>query len=130
MPPKANILVAEDDAVLRDVYVKKFSLAGFELRTAKNGQEAVEAIGKQAPDLLILDLNMPVLDGFGVLEQFPKNQRGFPVIILSNFGDTKNKERGMQLGADDFFVKSEMTIKSLLEKVEMLLKAREMWKKA
>ncbi|MDD5751111.1 MAG: response regulator [Candidatus Peribacteraceae bacterium] len=130
MPPKANILVAEDDAVLRDVYVKKFSLAGFELRAAKNGQEAVEAIGKQTPDLLILDLNMPVLDGFAVLEKFPRDQRAFPIIVLTNFGDTRNKERGVQLGADDFFVKSEMTIKSLLEKVEMLLKAKEMWKKA
>jgi len=129
MPAKANILVAEDDAVLRDVYVKKFSLAGFELRTAKNGQEAVEAIEKQAPDLLILDLNMPVLDGFSVLEKFPRDQRAFPVIILSNFGDTKNKERGLQLGADDFFVKSEMTIKSLLEKVQTLMQAKEMWKK-
>ncbi len=129
MPAKANILVAEDDAVLRDVYVKKFSLAGFELRTAKNGQEAVEAIEKQAPDLLILDLNMPVLDGFGVLEKFPRKDRAFPVIVLTNFGDTRNKERGVQLGADDFFIKSEMTIKSLLEKVQTLMQAKEMWKK-
>ena len=118
MPAKANILVAEDDAVLRDVYVKKFSLAGFELRTAKNGQEAVEAIEKQAPDLLIL-----------VLEKFPRKDRAFPVIVLTNFGDTRNKERGVQLGADDFFIKSEMTIKSLLEKVQTLMQAKEMWKK-
>lgn len=129
MPAKANILVAEDDAVLRDVYVKKFSLAGFELRTAKNGQETVEEIEKQAPDLLILDLNMPVLDGFGVLEKFPRKDRTFPIIVLTNFGDTRNKERGIQLGADDFFVKSEMTIKSLLEKVQTLMQAKEMWKK-
>lgn len=129
MPAQANILVAEDDAVLRDVYVKKFSLAGFQLRTAKNGQEAIDEIAKQTPDLLILDLNMPILDGFGVLEHFPRDQRKFPVIILSNFGDTKNKERGLSLGADDFFVKSEMTIKTLLEKVVTLMKAREMWNK-
>jgi len=129
MPAQANILIAEDDAVLRDVYVKKFSLAGFQLRAVKNGQEAIDEIAKQTPDLLILDLNMPILDGFGVLEHFPREHRKFPVIILSNFGDTKNKERGLSLGADDFFIKSEMTIKSLLEKVVTLMKAKEMWNK-
>ena len=123
-----NILVAEDDDVLRDVYVKKFSLGGFNLRTAKNGEEAIQEIAKEVPELLILDLNMPVMDGFAVLEKFPRGQRTFPIIILSNFGDIKNKERGMGLGADDFFVKSEMTIRSLLEKVHTLLQAREMWK--
>ena len=122
-----NILVAEDDDVLRDVYVKKFSLAGFKLRTVKNGAEAIQEIEREKPELLILDLNMPVLDGFAVLEKFPKGQRDFPIIILSNFGDAKNKERGVQLGADDFFIKSEMTIKTLLEKVNTLMKAKEMW---
>ncbi|MDD4627787.1 MAG: response regulator [Candidatus Peribacteraceae bacterium] len=129
MPAQANIIIAEDDAVLRDVYVKKFSLAGFQLRTVKNGQEAIDEITKQVPDLLILDLNMPILDGFGVLERFPREQRKFPVIVLTNFGDTKNKERSIELGADDFFIKSEMTIKTLLDKVMTLMKAREMWNK-
>jgi DNA-binding response OmpR family regulator len=72
---------------------------------------------------------MPVLDGFAVLERFPRVQRAFPIIILTNFGDTKNKERGVALGADDFFIKSEMTIKTLLDKVNTLMKAKEMWKK-
>ena len=124
-----NILIAEDDAVLREVYVKKFTLSGFQIRTAENGQKAIEEIEKESPDLVILDLNMPVIDGFGVLERFPRAQRAFPVIILSNFGDTKNKERGIALGADDFFIKSEMTIKSLLDKVNTLMKAKTMWRK-
>lgn len=124
-----NILIAEDDAVLREVYVKKFSIAGYTIRAVTNGQEAIDEIEKQKPDIAILDLNMPVLDGFAVLERYPRAARGFPIIILSNFGDTKNKERGGALGADDFFIKSEMTIKSLLEKVTTLLKAKQMWQK-
>ncbi|MDD5040790.1 MAG: response regulator [Candidatus Peribacteraceae bacterium] len=124
-----NILIAEDDAVLREVYVKKFSIAGFKIRAVENGQEAVQEIEKEKPDIVILDLNMPVMDGFAVLERFPRASRGFPIVVLSNFGDTKNKERGLGLGADDFFIKSEMTIKTLLEKVTMLLKAKEMWQK-
>lgn len=123
-----NILIAEDDAVLREVYVKKFSIAGYQIRAVKDGQEAIAEIEKEKPDIVILDLNMPVMDGFAVLERYPRASRGFPVIILSNFGDTKNKERGVALGADDFFIKSEMTIKTLLEKVTTLLKAKEMWK--
>lgn len=125
----ANILVAEDDTVLREVYAKKFAAAGFGIRAAQNGEEAVQQIQLQSPDLLILDLNMPVMDGFAVLEKFPRASRTFPIIILSNFGDTRSRQRGMELGADDYFVKSEMTIKSLLEKVTTLLKAKEMWGK-
>lgn len=124
-----NILIAEDDAVLREVYVKKFTLSGFKIRTAENGQLAIELIEQEKPDLAILDLNMPVLDGFSVLERYPRTTRTFPIIVLSNFGDTKNRERGLSLGADDFFVKSEMTIKSLLEKVMTLMKAKQMWQK-
>lgn len=124
-----NILIAEDDAVLREVYVKKFSLAGFQIRTTKDGQEAIDEIEKAVPDLLILDLNMPVLDGFAVLQRFPRASRGWPIIVLTNFGDTKNKQRSQELGADDLFVKSEMTIKTLLEKVNTLMKAKTMWGK-
>jgi DNA-binding response OmpR family regulator len=119
-----SILIAEDDAVLREVYVKKFSIAGFKIRAVQDGQEALQEIEKEKPDIVILDLNMPVLDGFAVLERFPRAQRTFPIIVLSNFGDTKNKERGVRLEADDFFIKSEMTIKTLMEKVATLLKAK------
>ena len=124
-----NILIAEDDAVLREVYMKKFSLSGFQIRAVENGQLAVEEIERQKPDLLLLDLNMPVMDGFSVLERYPRAQRTFPILVLSNFGDTKNRERGLGLGADDFFIKSEMTIKTLLDKVTTLMKAKQMWQK-
>ncbi|MFH0851428.1 MAG: response regulator [Candidatus Peregrinibacteria bacterium] len=124
-----NILIVEDDAVLREVYVKKFSIAGFKIRAVQDGQEAINEIEKEKPDIVILDLNMPVLDGFAVLERYPRASRSFPIVVLTNFGDTKNKERGISLGADDFFIKSEMTIKTLLEKVSTLMKAREMWGK-
>ena len=124
-----NILIAEDDAVLREVYVKKFSLAGFKIRTAENGQQAIDEIEREKPELLILDLNMPVMDGFSVLERYPRDKRSFPILVLTNFGDTKNQERSKTLGADDLFIKSDMTIKTLIEKVTMLLKAKEMWQK-
>jgi DNA-binding response OmpR family regulator len=122
-----DILIAEDDAVLREVYMKKFTISGYTIRTAQNGEEAIAEIQKKEPDILILDINMPILDGFGVLERYPKTGRKFPVIMLTNFGDDKNKARGLELGADDYFIKSEMTIRKLLEMVETLLKAKQYW---
>ncbi len=61
---------------------------------------------------------MPKMDGFQVLEQFPHEKRTFPVIMLTNFADENSRERSKTLGADDYFIKKDMTIKSLLEMVE------------
>jgi len=125
----ADILVAEDDAVLREVYTKKFTLSGYNIRTAENGEVTIAEITRKPPDILLLDINMPVLDGFGVLQKYPRDKRSFPIIMLTNFGDEKNRQRGDELGADDYFIKSEMTIRKLLEMVEALLKAKSYWTK-
>ncbi len=117
-----DIIIAEDDAVLRDLYLRKFNKDTFNVRTASNGQEALTLIQSKTPSLLLLDINMPVLDGFGVLEKLPKDQRSFPVIILTNFADQANRERGKAFNVDDYFVKKDMTIKSLVEMVQKLLK--------
>ena len=121
---RGNILIVEDDPVLRNLYVKKFSLAGFEIRTGADGEEAIKLLQEQAPDIMILDLHMPKIDGFGVLEKFPKEMRTYPVIILTNFEEPKNRERGKELGADDYFIKKDMTIRSLLDMAERLLATR------
>lgn len=120
-----NILIAEDDPVLRDVYVRKFgSSSDFSIRTAANGEEALKMIQEQSPDVLLLDLNMPIVDGFGVLEKYPtREKRPFKVIILTNFEDQQNRRRGEEFQVDDYFVKKEMTIKSLYEMVEKALGA-------
>jgi DNA-binding response OmpR family regulator len=119
-----KILVAEDDTVLRDLYLRKFDKTVYDIRTAGNGEEAIKLINEDKPDLLLLDINMPVLDGFGVLEKFPKEQRSFPIVLLTNFDDQANRDRGAKLGVDDYFVKKDMTIKSLLEMVQKLLKQK------
>ena len=116
-----NILIAEDDAVLRSLYIKKFELGGYVVRACGDGEEAVMEVEKQAPDIMILDIHMPKMDGFQVLERFPKQKRNFPIILLTNFDQTDFKIKAGQLGADDYFVKKDMTIRSLLEMVERLL---------
>ena len=118
---KRKIIIAEDDTVLRDLYLRKFATDTYDVRTASNGQEALDLIAKDKPDLVLLDINMPVLDGFGVLEKLPKPERSFPIVMLTNFEDQANRDRGAALGIDDYFVKKDMTIKSLLTMVEGLL---------
>lgn len=119
---KCNFLIAEDDTILRDLYIRKFANGKFEIRTAANGEEVLQKIAERVPDLLLLDLNMPVLDGFGVLEKLPKETRAFPVIVISNFEDEVTRDRARKLGVDGYFVKKDMTIKSLVEMVDGLLK--------
>jgi DNA-binding response OmpR family regulator len=120
---KPDILIAEDDAVLRNLYIKKFALSGYDIRTAEDGEAAWAAIEQKKPDVLILDIHMPKMTGFQVLEKLQQAGRQFPVIMLSNFADEMSQLRAKELGADDYFVKKDMTIKSLLEMVERLLKA-------
>jgi DNA-binding response OmpR family regulator len=119
--PRASILIAEDDPVLRNLYVKKFSVSGFDIRTTEDGEQTVKALEEKKPDLLILDIHMPKMDGFQVMEKFPKATRNYPVILLTNFEEPRYRERGKELGADDYFVKKDMTIRTLVEMVERLL---------
>ena len=120
---KPDILIAEDDPVLRNLYVKKFSVSGFPIRAVEDGEQALAALQERFPQVLVLDIHMPKVDGFQVLERYPKSQRSFPVVMLTNFADEKSRERGNDLGADEYFIKKDMTIKSLLEMVERVYAA-------
>ncbi len=123
MPDTATILIAEDDPVLREVYVRRFARTRFTIRTAENGDEAVMMLKKEKPDLFICDILMPKHNGDWVLEQFPKKDRGFPVIMLTNMEDKETQERCKKLGVDGYLVKKNMSIHSLIDMAEKLLAA-------
>jgi DNA-binding response OmpR family regulator len=117
---KGKLLIAEDDAVLRNLYVKKFSMQGYDVRTAEDGEQTIKMLQEEQPDLLICDIHMPKVDGFQVLKEYPKASRKFPIIMLTNFDQGDFKVRAQELGADDYFVKRDMTIHSLVDMVEKL----------
>ncbi len=117
---KGNILIGEDDATLRGLYQKKFQMEGYDVRLGADGRQVLEEIRAQKPDLLICDIHMPNVDGFQVLKEIPKQDRGFPVIMLTNFDQPEFKLRAEELGADDYLVKKDMTIRSLVEAVDRL----------
>jgi two-component system response regulator PrrA len=119
---KPTLLIAEDDAVLRNLYEKKFSLEGFTVKTAADGEEAMKLITELKPDLLVCDIHMPKADGFQVLQHFPKKDRTFPVIMLTNFDQAEFKLKALEFGADDYFVKKDMTMRTLVDMVKRLLK--------
>jgi DNA-binding response OmpR family regulator len=118
---KYKLIIAEDDTVLRDLYLRKMDKNLYDVRTAENGQIAFDLIKQDKPDLLLLDIGMPLMDGWELLEKLSTN-RSFPVIVLTNLADQANRERGAKFGVADYFVKKDMTIKSLLEMVEAQLK--------
>ncbi|MBT4367614.1 response regulator [Candidatus Peregrinibacteria bacterium] len=116
--PNKLVIVAEDDDLLRHLYDRKFSLAGYDILTASSGDEALQLISNNDPALVILDINMHGIDGFQVLEKLPAKDRSFPVFMLSNFNDGANVERAKELGADRFIEKQNITIKELLATIK------------
>lgn len=119
-----KILVAEDDKFLLNAYRVKFQKAGFDVKTARDGQEALRELAEFVPDLILLDLVMPVKDGFAFLEEIKKDDRFkvIPVIIASNLGQKEDIDRGMKLGAKDFIVKTDLSLDKLVEKIKLILK--------
>lgn len=120
----AKILVAEDDKFLASAYRVKLSKAGHEIKIASDGQEALDILNTFTPDVILLDLIMPVKDGFVVLEELKKNNdwKNIPVIVASNLSQKEDIDKGMSLGASDYIIKSQMPINVVLEKINNLLK--------
>lgn len=115
------IYIAEDDELLRNLYERKFTLSGYSIQTAKDGAEVLDLISKKAPDLLVLDINMPGVDGFQVLDKLTATERTFPILMLSNFADDPHKEKAAGYKIERFLEKQHTTIKHLLEIAEEMI---------
>ncbi len=119
-PKPIQVLIAEDDKFLRNVLQAKLVAEGFGVRIAADGEEAITAIAEATPDILLLDIIMPKKNGFDVLEDLRlKGRQDIPVVILSNLGQDEDVRRGLALGAVDFLVKSDHSLKDVVEKVKL-----------
>ncbi len=114
-PDSPLILVVEDEISYQHVYKMKLENAGFQVTTANNGEEALFQCERQVPDLIILDLIMPIKDGFATLEELRKNTKwkAVPVIITSNLSQDEDINRAMELGANSYFIKSNISISEI-----------------
>jgi DNA-binding response OmpR family regulator len=116
---KTKILLAEDDAFLARVYESFFIDEGYEIMRVANGRETLEALNSEAPGVLILDLLMPEMSGFDVLEA-RRNSAALlqvPVIVLTSMEDVATIARVKELGANDYFDKNTTELEPLLAKV-------------
>ncbi len=122
----SRILIVEDEDFLIQALKDNLSAEGWTVDIAKNGEEALERIAKKKPDLVLLDILMPKRDGFYVLEEIRKNPEWklIPVIVLSNLGEDTSIKRAMEMGANDYFVKSQHPIQEVIEKVRDYLEGR------
>lgn len=118
-----NILVIEDDKYLRDVLVEKLKKEGYAVREAVDGETGLAMTEEEKPDLVMLDIILPLMNGFDYLAvkgSRPAIEK-IPVIILSNLGQQEDVERGRKLGAKDYVVKVHFTPNDLLAKVKKIL---------
>ena len=119
-PLQAKILVVEDEADISELVAATLSAEGFAVVQAANGMEAMERLEKDEPDLVVLDLMMPVISGLEVLQHIRK-KGNTPVILLTALESEDNRVRGLQLGADDYLVKP-FSVRELAARVSALLR--------
>jgi len=116
-----EVLIVEDNAELAVGLRNNLEIEGYSVRVANDGESGLRAALDAAPDLLILDLMLPELDGFRVLKALRESRRQFPVLILTAKGDEADKVRGLKLGADDYVTKP-FGLLELLARVEAVMR--------
>ena len=118
---KRQILVVDDEKGIRDLVHDALSLAGFEVTGAPDGIDALNLLRKQQWDLIILDINLPKIDGFTLLEKVRERDPNTPVLLLSARADSEDVTHGLKLGADDY-VRKPFGLEELVLRVQALLK--------
>ena len=123
---KIKLLVVEDDKFLRDLIVQKLQREGFATIEAIDGEEALKLAKEAAPNLILLDLILPGLDGFEVLRQVKAdaNTKSIPIIVLSNLGQKEDMDKAFSSGADDFMVKANFTPGEIIAKIKQILQKK------
>ncbi|MFA6098909.1 MAG: response regulator [Patescibacteria group bacterium] len=122
---EADVLVVEDDQFLRDLLITKLQRENFGVTSAIDGPGGLEKITETRPEVVLLDIILPGLDGFEILKRVRINPNmsiaRTPVILLSNLGQEADIEKGRALGADDYLIKSNFTIDEIIEKIRKVL---------
>ncbi len=123
---KTKVLVVEDEEILLTALSEELKQEGFEVVGAKDGVEGVEKAGSEKPDLILLDLVMPRLDGIGALKQMKENPdtKEIPVVILTNLSDYDKVSDALSLGAMDYLVKANYRLEELVNKIKTVIERK------
>lgn len=121
---KTFVLVVEDDKFLRELLVRKLASEGFDVKNAIDADATFAALAERKPNIILLDLILPGVDGFEILTRIKANPEisDVPVIILSNLGQKEDTDKAMALGAEDFMVKANFTLDEIVTKVRGILR--------
>lgn len=120
MPKPKLILLIEDEPKLLELYELALQQAGFAVATARDGVTGLERVREEQPDLVLLDILMPRVDGYEMLRRLKRDAatRDVPVVIFSNLSQKEEIEKGLQLGAKDYIIKTSVTPATLATKVK------------
>jgi CheY-like chemotaxis protein len=126
MDEKKKILLVEDDMFIRDIYQTKFTQEGFEVTTADNGVEALKKLELDIPDVMLLDIVMPYMDGMEVLSRVRSSEawKEIPVIMLTNISEKDRLDESTQQGIAGYLIKSHFTPSEVVQKVRELIQKK------
>ena len=121
-----KILFVEDEAALQKTFGEVLSQEGYKMISAMNGEEGLALIKSEKPDLILLDLIIPKLNGFEVLKSLKgdKATEGIPVIVLTNLEGTGDVERALELGATTYLVKANYTLQEVIQKIKQAIEEK------
>jgi len=122
--PGKKVLIVEDDALLSKVLSESFLIAKFQVAVVDNGLAVEEMVKTFAPDIILLDLIIPGIDGFAVLKQLKSESKtkNIPVVVISNLGDVGDIKSTKALGADEYFINSNTEMEKIVKYVKNKLK--------
>jgi DNA-binding response OmpR family regulator len=121
----AKILLVEDDINLRDIYSARFTAESYEVITASDGEEALATAVREKPDLIILDVMMPKISGFDVLDilRSTPETKNTKIIMMTALSQEEDKQRGETLGANKYLIKSQVTLEDVVNTAKEMLTA-------
>lgn len=124
MANKIKILLVEDDPFLLNMYATKFEMENFKVVLAEDGEKGWRLAGKEEPAIILLDIILPKMSGFDVLEKLKADEKtkNIPVILLTNLSQRDEIKRAMELGAVDYLIKAHFMPSEVVEKIKKVLK--------
>ena len=119
-----QILLVEDDPLVTDIYKTKLESNGFKVSLAKDGQGALRKMQEEKPDLLLLDIVLPNISGWEIMEKMKKdeNLKDIKVVIISNLGQKGEIEKGLSLGATKYFIKAHYAPSEIIKEIKEILR--------
>ncbi|MBU0707694.1 response regulator [Patescibacteria group bacterium] len=120
---RKKVLLIEDDTFLSGMYIAKLGMENFEVLLAADGKEGIDMAKKEKPDLILLDLILPVIDGYGVLEALKRSRvlSSVPVILLTNLNERENIDRAMKYNVVDYLVKAHFMPSEVIKKIKRVI---------